>query len=282
MADAASYAVICPFKGLADTPDELIKHIYSLIDLRRSLFSKFRVGGVLQVASAKDWSYLLNCPPINVRTKQRSRVCNKIELCPFCWGRERVIETYKAVTYALYGTFRSKQFNCQTGLLETVLPRPYDFMEVISTWKAPFAGQDLKTWLASTLAERRKFLQKIPAKGTFALSVLEPSKDHWLLSTRILAMIPIGYVPDVNSKTEEDYTLSVKVQAADKKVLAAILGRVARYPVGLFDRSVDDKRIAEAMEARKGLRLSALTGLFRNHSERLRNSQIELPARREE
>jgi hypothetical protein len=59
-------------------------------------------------ATAKDnhenskLQWFRNCPPFGVEPSVRARVCHRIRVCPMCYAREVVAETYRALEFACW------------------------------------------------------------------------------------------------------------------------------------------------------------------------------------
>jgi hypothetical protein len=96
-------AVFFPLFGanwLRRTPEE------SLSKLRRMWYKRIRSlkkAGWARLPDELATQYMRNCPPFGVITKSSARCCNVALLCPFCYARRYVLESFLAVERVLYG-----------------------------------------------------------------------------------------------------------------------------------------------------------------------------------
>jgi len=66
-------------------------------------------AGWANLKSLKNLVYMRNCPPFGVITPDKAHCCRKAFICPFCYARERVTESFiraETVLYGVSGKFR--------------------------------------------------------------------------------------------------------------------------------------------------------------------------------
>lgn len=201
------------------------------------------------------WSVGVNCPPVfSLSKKPTPRTCHKYLVCPFCWSRQVVSETFFRLEYDLYGTTRNTRLTASDELSAEVEPLPLDIVELIRT---DVTGFDTTADELTDLAYRSRsdFRDKfMDTRGALSLSTLEPLSDTWKLTRRLLIVISKDY-PDSEIPEETD-RLYVRRHSEEmtKDKLAGIVGRVCAYPAGML--SGDAARVREILDARRGNKMN--------------------------
>lgn len=223
---AARYALsqIAPEAAEASGGEGIIDAQAALIRAWRSRVRKLVKAGWQHPAEPGNWPYVYNCPPVGVVTNQgRLRACKRAAICPFCWCRRHVHETFKRAEFFYYSSGPD--------------PRPNALQEIIWTGEYEVADCDASWLYSEEINPNRRFLiDEIGAEGAFRMFSVTPpdprdEAPYWRNEVRILAVMPVGgFVP-----FQEDAQTSVRVhRLVDREVLVAAVGRVCSYPRQLF------------------------------------------------
>jgi hypothetical protein len=216
----------------------------------------------------------VNCPPtfstfgIARGSKRASnRACRKYLVCPFCWTRKVVRETFARLEYDLYGTSRSQRLTPYDRGDADVDPLPLDIIEIrrtdiVGTEHTP---EELTELAYKSRADFRKGFDKI--RGALSLSTIEPVANSWKLTRRFLLVLHKGHGNEI---PEESDFLEVRVhkEKLPLEKLAAIVGRVCAYPAGMMRG--DPEMVRKILHARRGSRKNS-KGNLRGTSKRLMN-----------
>ena len=260
VAKAMKYALIHPVMS-PHSADFLFEDVTVKTALRQVQQSwRDQVSGLQRVkwsdvVNPIGWRVGINCPPMfSLCKKPAPRPCHKYLICPFCWSRQVVSETFFRLEYDLYGTTRSTRLTASDELSAEVEPLPLDIVELIRTDITGFdhTAEELTDLAYQSRADfRDKFVNM---RGALSLSTLEPLTDSWKLTRRLLIVISKDY-PDSEIPEETDH-LYVRRHNEEmtKDKLAGIVGRVCAYPAGML--SGDAVRVREVLDARRGNKLN--------------------------
>lgn len=301
----ADHKAVEPEKGArGDTAVRLA--ILHLLKTWRARCQVLRKRGWKRIED-KQWFYCVNCPPIGVATQHRKAfTCQNAQICPFCWCRQYVYDTYERLRFAFYGHVPDEpRIDPYTQEEEKILPRAMDLLEVV-TWVRQHRDKvEVPQLFAENIAAaRNNFVRRIDALGAFQLYTIEPSDPrdpypHWLTKQRILAMVVPGHPtpPDLDSKvikkitavlpaSEEGYGRSFKRHTGiDQQTLIAAVGRISAYPSQMLRGAQDDTvdilnfinshgssrkpKPGDTVGPKSGFRMSAFYGILRNKTQRL-------------
>lgn len=243
--------------------------------------------------------YAQNCPETGVWIDRGSlKPCGLRTICPWCWCRYYVHETFWRLKYALWRTVEEPR----TPAFQ------FDIYDCVTTeyWKRATSVPTLYTRVADLRATTIR--QEIPHNaGAFQLFTVEPPDTRskypeWKIIQRILVLVGVGdpAPPDnptaVRTSKCRRVHRTVRLTAArdaaglTQTQLAAPLGRVCQYPRQLLfgprDLTVEllefkgKYRKTGAQGKRKsatGFRMSGYYGCLRNASQRKRELKMWLP-----
>lgn len=151
-------------------------------------------------------SFLLNCPPPSVMTKERKYTCRNYMVCPFCWCRTYPVELWRRFHRVFYPDMPEKDRDGEG--IEFTAPKkalPYDLLEIRTTTKFDYKTEDLVDKLGTLLQPRQaEYLRSLNSPGASQIYTFEPpnmqqDEPHWLFNHRILAL----YYPMDRSPSEE-------------------------------------------------------------------------------
>jgi hypothetical protein len=195
-----------------------------------------------------------NCPPASVLTDQKKvRPCNLRKICPFCWGRYYVFETWNHAYPAIFtGRNKLSPHNREVVLLESGIV--YDSLENL------VLGTHLDREREQTLLKQHCKVHGVMRFEAFFVSPQDPRR--LVLRRSTLAMTE-GY----NNELQDLHGLTrhSKYQNINKKQLSNIVAVAAHYPPALL--RADAVQTKKVLEATKGIRTISFRGCMRKPSE---------------
>jgi hypothetical protein len=99
---AARSAILSPFYSFS-LRNDVVPATFQLRTTWRNRLTDLRHAGWHAVNTEKKLQYMRNCPPVGFLLARKTRVCNKPHVCPFCWGRQRVLLPFREFETILYG-----------------------------------------------------------------------------------------------------------------------------------------------------------------------------------
>lgn len=221
----------------------------------RIVISRLHHAGWSPVRDLRSLQIFRNCPPFGVHTAVKSWSCRRALICPFCYARQHVIEPFDRLTYAL------------TQAEETWAPSCH-LVEFSTTNWAKFQNNrsfvDCFRWameIAESPARRIEAFTLHDTYGGFVLQRFDFNDDTLYLRRSGVFLIP----PDC-ALLRDARGRRVRVhENVNKKLLAAVLGRVCRYPPGLW-RSDDPKKTCFVLNSLRTKRLLSYFGVLRHVS----------------
>jgi hypothetical protein len=264
LAQAMKYSLIHPFTTphSADFLFEDVAVKSALRDIQqgwRKTVTDLQSLGWAEMSGA-GWRVAVNCPPIfSICPTKSNRRCHKYLICPFCWANQIAAETFLRLEFDLYGTTRSLRLTASEELSSKVEPLSVDIVEVIRTdlvSKDRTAAELVQTAHAGRSAFRDTFVNM---RGALSLSTLEPAAVGWKLIRRLLIVVPKDFSDAAIPQEDDNIRVRRHREELTREKLAAIVGRVCAYPVGLLRGDVD--RVREILQARKGSRKNANNNL---------------------
>jgi len=182
---AQKYALIPPLLGETYTdalfePSETRKALNKILTMWRDRLGELRKAGWGPVAD-RGWIHHANCPPPFAYTKERARPCTKYLVCPFCWCRQVVAETYRRAEHALYGTHLKHRKDPATGLDVEVMPKMWDVYEIVEhrygAQRNPRGDSTIQKYVNTAIAAKSHYHKIVgnSSYGDFGTVVLEPS-----------------------------------------------------------------------------------------------------------
>lgn len=278
---AQRYSILAPLTGpKIDDLEDIKQAIYAVRQLRQTRLLAMRNLGLADLLLGDNFKFALNCPPGSVGTNQPMRPCRRARTCPFCWGREVVVDAYQRLEYGVFGTTELTRYNEATKKREHVPPRLMDLIEIKTAQHIATLAESVE--LAANPAA---FLRGMPAHGGYALSTIEPAEDGWRVTRRGLALVdPSCALSEACVQTANQRWEQVQVvdgvplrhdirrtyAGIQRKNLVFAVGRTCMYPADLLRG--DLQRVMEIMEASRNKRFSVYYGILRNRAERKRNA----------
>ena len=298
---AQKYALIPSILG-----ESAADALFEAKDTRKALIRliklwRERVGQLRKLewrpVSKRGWIHHVNCPPPFAYTRERSRPCTKYLVCPFCWSRGVVAETYKRAEFSLYGTHRKYKTDPQSGENVVIKPKMWDLVEIVEQRYVSRISRNKPTinkLVKKGVVAKRLYHNLLEAEsfGDYGLVTVEPLPDNdkdWLVMQRYLLLINPGLVDDVLPETSQTTMVHRHKFGVSRETLAAAVGRVCRYPSGMLLGSPED--VLQVIHARQGdkittndnknkrgvtPRLSGYYGTLRNKAARERTSALEM------
>jgi len=254
----------------ADREAEIAESTLKLIEQWRDRVYVLRSEGWKR-PTGKNLIYTLNCPPIGVLTDKKTRPCNQYAVCPFCWSRHYVQETFDALKYAYFSRDAKR-------------PLPLDLVEVTATELLPTDEWNLHGLFQFIQEHRAEFLREfLPNEGAFQLYTIEPSdprdrsrSPHWKFQQRVLAMIdPLQEDPPTKGEYVGQRRVVRRHHGVTRKKLGMAVGRTCLYPTQMMRGP--KAAVVELLERKRawggtGFRMSGYYGLLRNKSQRQREA----------
>jgi len=270
--DLAQHYALSPLtgprhKGEVDREAKIVEATLKLIEQWRARVYALRAEGWKR-PTGKSLIYTLNCPPVGVLTnRQKLRPCNQYAVCPFCWCRRYVEETFNRLENAYYGEERKQ-------------PLKLDLVEVTTTERLPTDEWTLPLLFELIQDHRADYLRNsLPNEGAFQLYSIEPpdsrsqsTVSRWKFQQRILAMIdPVQENPSNKVDFVGQRRVVRRYNGIIRKKLGIAVGRACRYPKQMMHGP--KATVAELLEMRrnwggegsKGFRMSGYCGLLRNN-----------------
>ena len=210
---------------------------------------------------ARNIPYLLNCAPFGLKVKSRyTRFCDHPQICPFCWARRRVIDPFQALEQVLYGGL-APSGTVIGGHYHLLEFETRDFFEIKNKRGLHMSDclQKVVDWVRSP--SRCREVREVKNYGGFVNHRVELVEDR-LVTYRagVLLVGPGAKLPDCAGRS---FTYHDEVK---KKVLAAIFGRICRFPSSWWQAEpMDTKTMLEAFHR---VRFSALHGEVRGAAAR--------------
>ncbi len=264
------YAVVVPLFGTgAVEPEPVPSLTLKLVDHWRRRVMELAEAGLPGLAGddAKAWQarkYAMNCLPTFAIVPQRTRCCRLRELCPFCWARE-VRETWEKIDRAFFaptgGKGPSAHDLIEVGrdtslLLRTDRNRHGQALPEGETIEA--LPEFFAQWIASRHGQVMKAAHLRASFQTIHIGVKE---GKWSVGRRSILMIDHragSYGPTDPNTFRYFRHHSRPGRGAVMKAVA----RACRYPTFLLRG--DAGLVVRYLAGRKGRKLSAMTGMFRN------------------
>lgn len=274
-----------PSRSSGDHRGRILADVAHLMRLWRRRVNLLAAHGWTPVREPLAYLYAVNCPPVGVRTNHKSLwTCKHRLVCPWCWCRHYVRDTYWRFSQALFSGHASD------------VPYPYSLVLVRTDRHYP-VGED--AWTAADVL--RAFVQ--PNKGLYyqqrmktalgatVLCSVEPPRPRlpnpcWTVQQRILAVVREddldGYYeePDLGQHAE-DYgawaTRTVeRFPHPRRATLAGAVGKYAEYPTLMLTGGLRNtlavynahmpavsRTSSGKIKKKDGLRLSAVYGVLR-------------------
>lgn len=295
-------AVLYELTGNCGSAEEIIAGTQRLVGMWRARLHGLSETGWRPGYRGKDMQYLRNCPPTFVRAAPHTRQCKLRHFCPFCYARwvrkvwERIDTTFPNPRSEAECAMVAPQLVEQPddGVMavefvgdDDVQDRPLrainldgepcsddvgvDFPYHMLTRKIekshPFSRDrdgesqhDYAVHLLSKLAEARAFtIRKMGTLGSFAFTTLVPCDSSWTMLHREMHIVPASYELPENIKG-----VVKRITNPSRKRIFQAVAKACKYPRELLFGDADLVKIA--LEARRGLRLSASYGVFRHNN----------------
>jgi len=212
----------------------------------------------------KARKYALDCLPAFAIVPQRTRCCRLREVCPFCWARE-VRETWLKIDKAFFAPTGGKG------------PSAYDLVEVGRDMSlSPLVNRDrhgrvlpddqkieaLPEVFALWAAKRRSHVAEIEGLlASFQTIHIGFEDGKWRFGRRSILLIDHRAVPyEPSDRAALRYFH--RSQLPNRRAVLLAVARACRYPTFLLRG--DAGLVVRYLAARKGRKLSAMTGKFRN------------------
>lgn len=240
-----------------------------------------------------------NCCPTFAHCEPKTRTCRLRHVCPFCYARW-VREVYKRIDAVIpqpeQPVIRNPEPRVRQMRLGDAHPgggelavRPahrYHLVERRYSFHRPFLpdktvpesrhiaedGQphDELTWLADQLRRwvciRADTLRRVDSVGAFSHYTVEPMDHGWRFRVRQLFLVEPSFDIDQLSITQpfaQRPKLVRHTHPTRRKIYHAV-ARTCSYPTRLLTGDAD--LVKAILEARRGRRLTATTGLFRKRT----------------
>ncbi len=243
---AVLYQVLGPITGKGDYLARIDAKVKSLTGMWRDRLRCLCAAGLAMDVTRQ--TVCANCHPSFVSIASVHMVCNQVNLCPFCYGRE------------IQSLYRSVAAVCRAMPKE----RSVEYW-LLGYRKSMFVETNDETRLCDLFKEevweRRKTYDVLQPFGAKIGSEFEPAREPgvWKVVRRGVAL--------VSSSTDlSDFSYwadSVKrVKQFTGKNIAQLVGWTMKYPTRLL-KDGDPERVVELLQARKKARLNASYGLFR-------------------
>lgn len=232
--EAVQQATLWPFSGGRKVFDEMVRFVQSRRQAR--IYALAGVGWSATQATANsadvNLRYLLNCPPAGVKLSYNGlteRPCNRVRVCPFCYGRRVVLEAYRAMECALFAGAGAGQ--------ECVWPY-YKLVASVRQFAYPRRMKSCYEWLKTTQGARYAEVDLWPPTIGAILSVSQVPgvNDPSLLviCRRTVALVPAsfdaeGLLPEIKHGGTSHFK---QVTEINRPNLASLLGWALRYPPG--------------------------------------------------
>ena len=229
---------------------EVVRAVNRVIFLWRRQLLRLRDLGWSPMLT-KKFQYARNCEPSVVSMKpaiggDHSRFCNLMDICPWCWCRQRVLEVYSRLQVGL----------ARAGMVWEKGRREYPLKLALSrtstecqTWDDPgilydYPESDYQVARGS-VGER--------ALGTLGVMSVSPRKASTLLHMAFVALLPLDYPTKPKSRV---------VMVPSTRNLGRLVAEMCPYPRGLLLGKPEV--VLPILVERKGRRLLRASGVFAN------------------
>lgn len=257
------------------------EHLIRLWRARANELAAHRFRGIRNV---QDYVYAANCPPVGVKTQFKDLwSCNLRSICPWCWCRQHVRETFYRFSRALYAGAEDTPYPYHLVLIRTHRYYP----DGPDGWSCEEVVQDFVKHNKGTYYQ----ISMKAALGATSLCSIEPPRAYnqnpcWTVQHRLLALIREDderdyYVePDLGQLPEDKGAYAhrslERFDFPKRRDLAAAVGKYAEYPVLMMTSgpaqairvynsysATVGKDGAGRLVKRNGVRLSAVYGVLR-------------------
>lgn len=260
------YSVLMPLTGTLGDDDQVVAST-------KKLEGRWR-GRVMALAEAgwpglcgndpKPWRnrrYALNCRPSFIITPERTRCCRHRQVCPFCWARW-VREVWLQVDRAFFTDTDGRGHSSHDLLLlSRVLVAPHRVTDKFDR-KVDF----IPAFIEGRKRTRSRELSQKGVLGGFETihAGVEPDR-RWKLDIRQVAMVAADF-PTPEFPANSMATCHRLVRPGRRDVVKAV-ATCCRYPTFLM--RAEPAYVLSYLAARKGKKLSAMFGRFRNGAARV-------------
>lgn len=247
----------------------------TLTRLRRlwhARLSELEHAGWKRVQSRLSMQYMRNCPPFGVFTEDTTRVCRLPILCPFCFARLNVLDSYIRLETALFGSMHRK-------IGEIVIPSPHlkliGFTRLYPLW--PNEGIEWTTQSRKALIYTIKHLiakyrhtetDVFSPLGGIVLHRTDMRVDNWpLIRSGVLLCDAqqMSAFPKEWEELREKRLLFIEQHDRSritKSLLAEVVSRRFRYSAGLLSWPAED--VVAYLHSMRRMRLIAKYGICRH------------------
>lgn len=257
----------------------------------------------------KHFFYCVNCPPVGVHTFEKvANTCKNSQVCPFCWCRSNVYDTYERLRFTYYGHTpipAPKEDDEDDEEREKVLPVALDLLEITTWVKFEHSKVTIPALLEANITKTRaNLIRRLDPLGAFQLYTVEPSDPrhdapYWMFKQRILAVVAVGSddPPEINRGEAPAGMIAgddacgryfKRHTGVSERILAGAVGRIAAYPNQMIRGSRDDtvallnyingyggiRQSKQQGRSRTGFRMSGYYGILRNKTQRMRERRM--------
>jgi len=244
--------------------------------LRRMWHKKLMLleqAGWSRLKSRLNMQYMRNCPPFGVTTDDKSRRCDVQLLCPFCYARRNVLDSFMQLEMALFGSFHPQA--------KLVLPhkdlRLIEFTRIYPLWPhkgVPWSvdSRDALIYTVKQLIrqQRNTEVEYFRPIGGVVLHRMDMRKRNWpLIRSGVLIRDPsVGEIPALPKEWQElidSRLLFIEKHPRDrinKTLLSRIVSRRFYYPSGLLTWPEED--VVAYVEGMRHVKMKAQIGICRS------------------
>ena len=257
---AARYAVALPLLGREALKESAVPKVISqLRHLWHQRIDQLAEDGWDVARNAENYKSMRNCPPFGVQTSDRARCCNRVNICPFCYARQRVFEPYFNLLWAYYRTL--DYFRVVDGEQQPCLPvLDAKLVEFRSHTDLPRPGTRLANILEVMQAGGGE-PREVRNYGAMTLVSIDPRPGYIRVSRRGYLICHRDHLlPHVEGRRIRQH------QQITRKLLAEVVGRTCRYPATLLTGDVHPAHVVIAASGHA--KLLRHYGGLRNETER--------------
>jgi hypothetical protein len=239
---------------------DISKRTSQLLGDYRAQLERLRKRGWPPQQHPIGWARAVNCPPAGVLTRlfDRRPPCRHRSLCPWCWCRQYVRDTYLNVEYAIYGTNEIFEFNARSAREERALPQGSWNLLVCSRKYGTFKVDELeRMWdeIQSTRQLSQKALRRFGGvDGMFYLYVIYPqdirkkTQPCFVVEKRLLVLAEAKFALNEGDSFEEAFsggryagevTCLRRYHNLSRRELIGAVGTTCSYPRQLLYGSPD-------------------------------------------